>query len=234
MCINCNLVAPLKHYVCDLLGLEKNMYGTAAMYYDSLTFALLDIGNDGPWKSGIGDKLLVYLEENGQIEGLKTAILEEDGGPKGCATDNRVINFAFAKYFYRDGEPVEDGFLEKLNIPVELLTLDTVEDSTRYKPVIYRVKYTQKEAIPRSKLKRFCYTEEDFVKNAARYGIKLLEEPFVDDSEQESLPPQPVPKPKDAMWYVKVASIYTTVAVSTLYPIKVIARVFRRLLMRRQ
>ena len=33
MCINCNLIAPVKHYICDLLGIEHNTYGFPASVY---------------------------------------------------------------------------------------------------------------------------------------------------------------------------------------------------------
>jgi len=43
MCINCNLITPLKHYICELLGLPYNMIGIPSSVLDSLSAYIIDI-----------------------------------------------------------------------------------------------------------------------------------------------------------------------------------------------
>jgi len=43
MCINCNLVAPVEHHICDLLGIQYNIYGVVSNTFDILNKLLIDM-----------------------------------------------------------------------------------------------------------------------------------------------------------------------------------------------
>lgn len=178
MCVNCNLVAPVKHSVCDLLGIEHNRYGFPASTMNTLESVLscYKRGNQGPSKLG------TYLAEKGYDVALREAA-RGDGtiGP----TDNAVINFVFSVYFHAETKEVPEEVFERMNerVPFELLSFSPSMLREHFKEVTYR----QKKRIPRKVLESWKVSIEDIGEHCRLYGIGLLDDPITEDEPVEGV-----------------------------------------------
>lgn len=165
MCINCNLVAPIEHNICDLLGIPRNVYGVSSSCLDILSSLLsthhvmrkknekIDgVSGDSLQTTRVSIlrflnqdemKLYNYLVENDLLH-----YLEND--TSFSIVDHSFINFVFFKYFEIDwkGDP---GVVDNFKIPVELLTRDPV----RLRGNIGRVTYKQVEVIPQEHIEKW-------------------------------------------------------------------------------
>lgn len=175
MCINCNIPAPVKHYVCALLGIEKNKYGISSSSLDKLThlFIMMKYEYRNTW-GDIGD-LKQHLESRGFYDLLKEAAFA-DGIDKASPSDNSVYNYVFAGYFETDEKPVTDEFVRSWTIPIELLSTRPEYVAER----MYEIRYKQNRPIPRKVLESYKIKESDFLRNCKKYAFVLLDEPFAD------------------------------------------------------
>jgi hypothetical protein len=163
------LIAPVKHYACDILGIEKNTYGMVASQFSLF-------GNL------CGRNLIEYLNNNNLHDDLKRRIIEEDRLPSddyivgtGTLVDNRTINYTLGIYFKLEKhEPVGEEFLATWKIPLDLLCDRNIFPA----PHVFKIKYVQIQPIPIGILERYKKSVADFIKDAERYDIQLLDEPI--------------------------------------------------------
>lgn len=170
MCVNCNIPAPVKHHVCELLGIKKNKYGLCSSAMCNLAFLCLDIKFN---TSCYQNDLELHLKERGLFEGFKQAVMAD--GPSVSPADNSVYNFVLAKYFETDQRQVDEDFVRSLNVPLELLSKEPMHVHN----MMYEIKYRQVKRIPRVLLENWNVEESVFLSNCAKYEFELLEEPFV-------------------------------------------------------
>lgn len=176
MCINCNLVAPVKHSICDLLDIEHNRYGFPASTMSILERQLSCYKREDTEPSKLGS----YLAEKGYDVALRESAKGDSSiGP----TDNTVINFVFCIYFRAETAEVPDEVFERMNerVPFELLSFSPYQIREHFK----EVSYTQTKKIPRKVLESWNVSIQDIQEHCSRYSIALLDEPVTD---QEPVP----------------------------------------------
>jgi len=196
MCINCNLVAPIEHNICDLLGIPRNVYGVSSNCLDILSGLLSNLHvmrknkedslgtTSVSWLRMLNPleiKLYNYLVENDLIH-----YIEND--TSFSIVDHSFINFVFVKYFEMDwkNDPV---IVDKFRVPVELLTSDV----ERLRGNIGRVTYKQVEVIPWDLIEKWKVKGPSA---CGDYGLVMLpEQRFLEGVEIE--PPMKVKKGGD-------------------------------------
>jgi hypothetical protein len=178
MCINCNLIAPISHGVCDILGLPRNIYGFTSRSLDILEFLIVDIAYDAKIKQNhLGYdfvpknldskclKLYTYLKENGLYN--KIIDMVNSGKDKYVSTtDKTFVNYVLVKYFNIEWQN-DETILDMFTIPLDLLA----SDSKILQQSIGTIKIVQKELIPLDILEKAKISKDD----ADAYGIVLLE-----------------------------------------------------------
>lgn len=184
MCINCNLIAPVKHYICDLLGIEHNTYGFPASIAGDLETLIveiyleLDINN--PDKKFKKTPLTEWLDKNFHLANYLYKGIREEKKYKNYnslgPTDTTIINFVYKGYFLYECKDLPKEFFDGLRIPVDVL----LNDKTHIK-WFQKVRYFQIRQIPRKVLNSWNDTQEDIIARCNRYGIELMEEPFTDE-----------------------------------------------------
>jgi len=200
MCINCNLVAPIEHNICDLLGIPRNVYGVSSCCLDILSVLLShlhimkknnrnmedSISEGGvSWGGGLltdGERRLYdYLVENDLLHHI-------ENDTSFSIVDHSFINFVSAKYFEMDWKNDPD-IVDKFRVPVELLTSDV----ERLRGNIGRVTYKQVEVIPWDLIVKWKVKSPSA---CGDYGLVMLpEQRFLEGVEIE--PPMKVQKGND-------------------------------------
>jgi hypothetical protein len=164
MCVNCNLLAPVQHDICDLLGIPRNVYGVASNGLDVL--------------SEVHSKVRVYREKvedqlHGHAKLLHDYLVERApeilrrfvGDGMHGVVDHSFVNFVCVKNFEVEWTN-EPEVVDTFKVPLELLTTDPA----RLRRVIGRVAYRQVELIPEELVKRYKIRAD----GARDYGIVML------------------------------------------------------------
>jgi len=180
MCVNCDLTAPIKHYICDVLGIERNRYGAPASCMKHLEFFLTRYHYDLPTKE-TPSPLQTYIKENGLFEQIFVEINRDKQGAG--PMDLSIINFVLAGYFHIDTKDVPTDLLDSLRIPIDKLT----DDPTYLRTCFSEVKYTQQSPIPRKVLANWKIDESYIRERAKMYDIQLLDDPFTDDEPSQEV-----------------------------------------------
>jgi hypothetical protein len=166
MCINCNLVAPIQHEICNLLGIPYNLYGMVSNTCDILNNAIInesmantyDIKNEQTKSM----KLYKYLIEHDLLHHITTLITNEKYT---SVVEQSFINYVMVKYFTIDWKNDPD-VVEQLNVPIELLS----SEPERFRKCIGKVTYKQVELIPDEIIQKYKVTSD----KAIAYGLILL------------------------------------------------------------
>ena len=177
MCINCNIIAPMNHDVCDVLGLERNKYGLSSRSMEHLMYFLINFKYEAYKIDPHIEKLETFLKQEGLYEPLKEAA-ERGKGDRGWGlVDNSLFNFVLARYFEITNCTLGEGFFKSLKVPIELLT-DAPE---RIGDRCFECTYEQILPIPRKVLESWKIGEAFVRETANKYDFKLLQEPFTDN-----------------------------------------------------
>lgn len=172
MCVNCNITAPLHHFVCDLLGLPQNTYGVSSNTFDILEEWLLLITS----QKAKGELTSIYefvpspnveplhnwLKEHDRLKEIDEAVFHKYAHVD--IVDLSFINYLLAEHFQAKFErtPVIDEF----KVPVELLTTDV----ERLKRSICKATYSQCSSIPIEIVNKYKLVPQP----AIDYGFQLL------------------------------------------------------------
>jgi hypothetical protein len=185
MCINCNLLCPISHGVCDILGIEKNKYGLASHALDTFNFLLIDILNHyrlhnldsqfvlKEYATPNERHLYRYLLENGLLSKILELVQQDEYTN---LVNRQVINFATYQYFdVHTLENLPDNYdiMNKLAIPAHLLSTNV--DSL--KKCLRPVKYTQVVPIPEDFYIKYNINKSSFYEQAEKYDIIMLDNP---------------------------------------------------------
>ncbi len=171
MCINCNLMAPLNHYVCELLDIPKNQYSIVSNSMDILDHLIISISLDYKHNETTDGKLTIKLIQNDTNERSKKmmelylflknndlykyieTLVKENISPS--CVDRNIINYLCYEYF--DNNWVnESTTLENCRIPLDLLASDV----QRMKSLFGKTQYCQKEIIPEDLVNKIKLTRE--------------------------------------------------------------------------
>ena len=184
MFINCNLVAPVRHEICDLLGIPRNVYGAVSSSFDVLERLISDMRIYKKKISGYyttkdlpEGKLYKYLLENDLIHYVEEMLEKDD--KHSSIVEMSFINFVLVKYFVTDapasGWVPDSEVVDDFRVPVELLT----SDIGKIRRSIGKTKYHQIELIPRGIIKKWKVRKD----KAIEYGLHILpEQMFVEKS----------------------------------------------------
>lgn len=179
MCINCNLISPIHHRICDLLGIEYNLYGIVSNTFKHLVFLLADMSickkhdniEYGKYKPSkylqSKSKLLYdYLVDHDLIHYLYDIVYTNDYA---CVVEQSFINYLFYTYFDFDVDSEKDSMeiVSSFRVPVDLLT----DDPKRLISCFTKVTFKQKEIIPDEHILKYKLIRE----NADKYNIIILD-----------------------------------------------------------
>jgi hypothetical protein len=174
MCINCNIVAPLSHKICDLLGVPRNRYGVVSNTFGTLVHLIIDINSnikDGmyvkssPFLDIRGKELLKYMEDNDLLHYLLELCTEGVNHP--TVVNRQVINYKYYTHFTSNWTHDPD-IVHQFKVPLQLLT----DEPERLTKCIGRVDFQQTTIIPEETVQENRFTREA----ADRYSISLLPE----------------------------------------------------------
>lgn len=179
MCINCNLVAPLQHDMCELLGVPKNTYGVVSNTFDIIEHLLIDIQlsikyGDVPSisqykpkdKETLTNKLYQYLKDNNLFHHIDNMLKDVEYS---SVVDRSFINYVLVKYFEIDWnhDPTDD-VVDNFAVPIELLTINP----KRLRECIGKTTFKQLEMIPDELIEKYKITD----KKAIQYELVMLPE----------------------------------------------------------
>ena len=176
MCINCNLVAPLQHDVCELLGIPRNVYGVVSNTFDVLENLLVDISlslkyNDissitdyAPNKRDASIHMLFqFLVEHKLFHHIETLLKNTER--YSSVVDRSFVNYVLVKYFEIDWTN-DYSMVDSFAVPVDLLATDP----KRLRACIGKTSYKQIELIPQDIIQKYKITND----KAIEYDIQLL------------------------------------------------------------
>lgn len=188
MCINCNLVAPIRHQICDLLGIPRNVYGGFSSAFGVLEQLIIDMSrykrNGGGYdttKDLPEVKLYNYLVENDLIHYIEEML--DKGGEHSSVVESSFINFALVKYFVTDapqsGWVSDPGVVDNFRVPCELITSDV----ERLRRCIGKTRYQQIQLIPQDVIKKWKLKKD----KAIEYDLNILhEQVFMEDEKEKT------------------------------------------------
>ena len=188
MCINSNLVAPVRHEICDLLGIPRNVYGVVSSAFNILEQLISEVriykkyGRIDTTKEGAVIKLYKYLVENDLIHYIEEML--ENDVKHSSIVEQSFINFELVKYFVTDapvsGWVCDPGVVDNFRVPVELLTSDIV----KLRKCIGKTKYQQIQLIPWKIIKKLKVRKD----KAIEYGLHILpQQKFVEEGKRSWL-----------------------------------------------
>jgi hypothetical protein len=165
----------VNHYICELLGIEKNKYGIASSSLDKLSHLLIMMKYEFSNSWDKAADLKQHLDDRNLYDLLKEAMFA-DGINYAGPSDNSVYNFVYAGYFDTDETNVTDEFIRGWAIPVQLLSSNPEYVNMR----MFEIRYKQNRPIPRKVIDSWAISELDFKSKCAKYAIELLDEPIAD------------------------------------------------------
>ncbi len=176
MCINCNLVAPLHHEICDLLGISKNTYGTVSNTFGIIESLLIDIQLNLKCKDIVSAteykpkdsdtltyKLYQYLVDKNLFYHIENMLKDEYTS----IVDRSFINYVLFKYFKIDRiNDALDNVVDTFIVPIELLSYEP----KRLRACFSKTTFKQIEIIPDNLIQNYKITDE----KAIQYGLIML------------------------------------------------------------
>ena len=160
----------MKHYVCDLLGVQRNRYGVSSRAFEKLVWLMLQIKYD----DATNNELREYLKTNGLYDRLANAL---DGERDPSPSENSIYNFVFARYFERHDTPIAPEEVDSWQIPLKLLS----EKPSDIYDLLFVCKYNQTRPIPRKVIQNWGIAEDYIKAKCEEYEIGMLDDPFTDD-----------------------------------------------------
>lgn len=168
MCVNCNLIAPITHEICDLLGIPRNVYGVRSNELDILQKLTYE-----PWPLKTADenvtKLHNYLVENKDDNGISLIQYIEKVSN---VVEQHFINYVLMKYFVTNNnwKPAPE-IVDSFKVPAHLLS----SDPQMLRRCFGKTQYHQIELIPYNLIKKYKVTKD----KADAYGIYVFpQQPF--------------------------------------------------------